>query len=145
MEATRISHTEVLGCFEVPTTKGIRGEIRNLVKTVQGLPTGHRHRTSAVQKSRHRARQRDPEVDGAPSRAVEVHKHLPDKILRVIFDRIGQEGLGRFHKLETVKVVQEEQFGGYRLDRKLWSFKPFSNTGEAPPALRNLILEGTSD
>ncbi|KAG8913775.1 hypothetical protein FRC00_001618 [Tulasnella sp. 408] len=71
---------------------------------------------------------------------------LPDKVLRTIFDRITQGGLGRLEKLETVKVVQKTQAAEdpYTPDHKRWRFKPFSHADEAPPALRNLILEGAS-
>lgn len=72
---------------------------------------------------------------------------LPDKVFRVIFDRISLDGMGRLDRLETVKVDQGFGVARYSTrpsDRRRRRFKPFSNTGEAPPALRNLILDGYS-
>ncbi|KIO20831.1 hypothetical protein M407DRAFT_29544 [Tulasnella calospora MUT 4182] len=74
-------------------------------------------------------------------RSISTHA-LPDKILRMIFDRIGLDGLGRLDRLETMKVAQV--YRRYSRDpmRIRRRFKPFANTDEGLPGLRNLILEG---
>ncbi|KAG8912705.1 hypothetical protein FRC01_004943 [Tulasnella sp. 417] len=78
-------------------------------------------------------------------RSIRTYK-LPNKVLRVIFNRISRDGLGRLEKLETVKVVQEldHLWVPGPANGEQWKFEPFSESGEAPPALRNLTLEGTS-
>ncbi|KAG8912487.1 hypothetical protein FRC01_005078, partial [Tulasnella sp. 417] len=78
-------------------------------------------------------------------RSIRTYK-LPNTVLHVIFNRISRDGLGRLEKLETVKVVQKLQYPWVSdpANGEQWKFKPFSGSGEAPPALRNLTLEGTS-
>ncbi|KAG8963740.1 hypothetical protein FRC05_004533, partial [Tulasnella sp. 425] len=79
-------------------------------------------------------------------RAISVHG-LPDKILRLIFDRITQDGAEGLESLEMVKVVEENRDPWFRCSKSRrspnWKFQPFSK-GKVPPKLRHIILEGVS-
>ncbi|KAG9045616.1 hypothetical protein FS837_006002 [Tulasnella sp. UAMH 9824] len=77
-------------------------------------------------------------------RSLSVHG-LPDKILRLIFDRMGQDGTEKLERLETIKVVKDnhDRWFYYSMGRIKWKFKGFPNGG-TPPNLRHIALEGDS-
>ncbi|KAG8961044.1 hypothetical protein FRC00_013362 [Tulasnella sp. 408] len=77
-------------------------------------------------------------------RSLTVHG-LPDKILRLIFDRMSQDGAEKLERLETIKVVKDnhDRWFLYSAGRVKWKFKGFPK-GETPPSLRHIALEGDS-
>ncbi|KAG8924669.1 hypothetical protein FRC01_011203, partial [Tulasnella sp. 417] len=77
-------------------------------------------------------------------RSLTVHG-LPDKILRLIFDRMGEGGTDKLERLEMIKFVKDTYERWFRtsIGQTKWTFKGFRK-GEMPPNLRHIILEGDS-